>query len=318
MPREIKEKNSFFTLVIEKWRSFIDSDLVYSFYKSKISVVSAIIVFVILFSSIFAPIIAPHTPFDVSTVSLKNSEIPPAWMEGGDSTYILGTDTQGRDMFSAILYGARISIFVSFVSIFIAMVVGVAAGLLSGYLGGPLDAFIMRIADVMISFPSLLIALLISGVARAVLPSDVQQYAAIYVLIFSIAFTRWVHFARPVRGSTMVEKNKEYTLAARVIGLHPIVIMVRHVMRNVMNPVFVIATINLGNAILIEATLSFLGVGMPPTQPSMGTLIRIGNEYLFSGFWWIVIFPALVLALLVLSVNLLGDWLRDALNPKLR
>jgi peptide/nickel transport system permease protein len=217
-----------------------------------------------------------------------------------------------------ILYGSRISLLVGFCSVLFAMILGVSLGLVSGYVGGFLDAVIMRAADVMLSFPSILVALLINGVARGLLPGARGEGVSILILIFAIGITTWVQYARTIRGKTMVEKDKEYVLSARVIGLHPVLIMVRHVLPNVITPVLVIATINLGMAILTEATLSFLGVGMPPTQPSLGTLIRIGNEFLFSGIWWVVLFPSVVLVLLVLSVNLLGDWLRDALNPKLR
>jgi peptide/nickel transport system permease protein len=297
---------------------FIESDLVYSFCRSWLTVVAAMITISIVLSAILAPWIAPHNPFDVATLDLMNTELPPAWMEGGNSQFFLGTDSQARDVLSAILYGSRISLLVGFASVIFAMVVGVSLGLISGYIGGFLDSFIMRIADIMLTFPAILIVMLINGVARGVLPRELQHEVAIFVLILAIAITTWVQYARTVRGATLVEKNKEYVLAARIIGIHPYRIVTHHILPNAIGPVLVIATINLAMAILIEATLSFLGVGMPPTQPSLGTLIRIGNEFLFSGIWWVVIFPSTYLALLVLSVNLLGDWLRDALNPKLR
>jgi peptide/nickel transport system permease protein len=265
-----------------------------------------------------APWIAPHNPFDVATLSLLDSELPPAWAEGGDPRFLLGTDNQGRDVFSAILYGSRISLAVGFVSVAAAMAAGVAVGLISGYFGGLIDAIFMRIADVMLSFPTILVALLVSGIVRGALPREMHDNAALVVLVFAIAVTTWVQYARTVRGSTMVERSREYVLAARLVGRGPFAIIFRHILPNVLGPVLVIATINLAMAVLIEATLSFLGVGMPPTNPSLGTLIRVGNEYLFSGIWWVVIFPSLTLVVLVLAVNLLGDWLRDALNPKLR
>jgi peptide/nickel transport system permease protein len=243
---------------------------------------------------------------------------PPAWDAEGDPTYLLGTDDQGRDVLSAIMYGARVSLLVGFCAVVISVTVGVVAGLAAGYLGGTVDAVLMRIADTMLTFPTILIALLIDGVTRAALPREVHDQVALYVVIFAIGISNWPSFARTVRGSTMVERNKEYVQAARVIGLGRWRIMRSHVLPNVLNPVLVIATLQLGFAILAEATLSFLGVGVPPTQPSLGTLIRIGNDFLFSGEWWITIFPGLALVVLVLSVNLLGDWLRDALNPKLR
>ncbi len=242
----------------------------------------------------------------------------PAWAEGGDPRYLLGTDNQGRDVLSAILYGSRISLAVGFVSVVLAMAIGIVVGLVSGYFGGMVDAFFMRIADVMLSFPTILVALLISGIARGALPREMHDSAALIVLVFAITITTWVQYARTVRSSTMVERSREYVYAAQLVGRRPFAILFSHILPNVMGPVLVIATINLAMAILIEATLSFLGVGMPPTNPSLGTLIRVGNEYLFSGVWWVVIFPSLTLVALVLAVNLLGDWLRDALNPKLR
>jgi peptide/nickel transport system permease protein len=297
---------------------FIDSDLFYSFRRSHVTVAAAIVTALIILSALLAHWIAPHNPFDLKTLSLLDSELPPAWSEGGDPRFLLGTDSQGRDVLSAILYGSRTSLLVGFVSVIFTMVIGVAIGIISGYLGGLVDAVFMRIADVMLSFPAILVALLINGIARGILPRELHEDAAIFVLVLAITATTWVQYARTVRGSTMVEKGKEYVLAARVIGRRSGAIMLHHVLPNVMGPVLVIATINLAMAVLIEATLSFLGVGMPPTNPSLGTLIRVGNEFLFSGIWWVVIFPSLTLVLLVLAVNLLGDWLRDALNPKLR
>jgi peptide/nickel transport system permease protein len=247
-----------------------------------------------------------------------NSELPPAWQSGGDPAHLLGTDTQARDLLSTILYGSRVSLIVGFASVGLAIVLGVSLGLISGFAGGVIDAIIMRVADVFISFPAILVALLINGVLRGAMPRELHDQLAIVVLILSIGLTNWVSYARTVRGLAMVEKGKEYVQAAHVIGLHPTLVVFKHIMPNVMGPVLVIATISLGMAVLTEATLSFLGVGMPATEPSLGTLIRIGNEYLFSGIWWVVIFPSVVLAVLVLAVNLLGDWLRDALNPKLR
>ena len=231
---------------------------------------------------------------------------------------MLGTDDQGRDVLSAIMFGARISLLVGLASVALAVVLGVSLGLLAGYVGGKIDAFIMRVADVQLSFPAILIALLIDGVARAALPRDAHSNVALAVLILAIGASNWVQYARTVRGSTMVEKNKEYIQAARVIGVTPWSIMRRHLLPNVLGPVLVLATINIATAIITEATLSFLGVGVPPTQPSLGTLIRVGNDFLFSGEWWITIFPGAALVIMVLSINLLGDWLRDALNPKLR
>jgi peptide/nickel transport system permease protein len=297
-----------------RWR---DSDVWHSFRRSPMAIVAAVIAAVCLFCSLFAPWVAPHNPFDLATLNLMDSRLPPAWMEGGNPSYLLGTDDQGRDILSALFYGARISLFVGLASVLLSLVVGVALGLLAGFVGGAVDAFIMRVCDVMLSFPSILVALLIDGVGRAIFP-NAHDTLAFGVLVFAIALTGWVQYARTVRGSTLVERQKEYVQAARVIGVAPLRIMARHVLPNVMGPVLVLATIQVAAAILTEATLSFLGVGVPPTSPSLGTLIRVGNDTLFSGDWWITLFPGLMLVLIALSVNLLGDWLRDALNPKLQ
>jgi len=304
--------------VMDGLKRFFDSDLFYSFRRSPVTIIASILTLLIFVCSIGAPLIAPQDPFDMGSLDLMDSHIPPAWDEEGDDRFFLGTDDQGRDLFSAILYGSRISLLVGFSSVIFALILGVGLGLLSGYAGGTIDAVIMRIAEVQISFPAILIALLVDGVMRTMIPDADTEHLAILVLIFSIGISGWVQYARTVRSSTMVEKNKEYVQAARVIGIRPVLIMLRHILPNVMGPVLVIGTIHLAVAIVTEATLSFLGVGVPATQPSLGTLIRIGNDFLFSGEWWITIFPAVALAVLVLSVNLLGDWLRDALNPKLR
>lgn len=300
-------------------RRAFDSDLWYSFSHSPIVILSAVVTLIIIFAATFAPWVAPHNPFDLASIDIMDASLPPFWDEfEGDIRFLLGTDDQGRDVLSTILYGARISLIVGFASVAFSVLLGVSLGLISGYVGGRTDVIIMRIADVQLSFPAILIALLVDGVARGVLPREMHDEVAIYVLIFAIGVSGWVQYARTVRGSTMVEKGKEYVQAARVIGIRPVTILIRHILPNVTGPVLVIGTIHLAIAIITEATLSFLGVGVPPTTPSLGTLIRIGNDYLFSGEWWITIFPGLALVLLVLSVNLLGDWLRDALNPKLR
>jgi peptide/nickel transport system permease protein len=302
---------------LSMWGRWRDSDVWHSFKRSPTAIVAAVIAAVCLFCSLFAPWVAPHNPFDLATLNLMDSRLPPAWMEGGNPSYLLGTDDQGRDILSALFYGARISLLVGLASVLLSLVVGVALGLLAGFVGGAVDAFIMRVCDVMLSFPSILVALLIDGIGRALFP-NAHDTLAFGVLIFAIALTGWVQYARTVRGSTLVERQKEYVQAARVIGVAPLRIMARHVLPNVLGPVLVLATIQVAAAILTEATLSFLGVGVPPTSPSLGTLIRIGNDTLFSGDWWITIFPGVMLVLIALSVNLLGDWLRDALNPKLQ
>jgi peptide/nickel transport system permease protein len=293
-------------------------DLAWSFRRSPVAVFAAFLTLVCVGGAVFAPWIAPQNPFDSATLNLTDGFTPPAWKAGGSTRYLLGTDDQGRDILSTIMYGARISLGVGLAAVLFSAVLGVSLGLLSGYLGGHLDAFIMRVADIQLSFPAILIALLIDGVARVALPRELHDQLAVYVLVLAIGISGWVQYARTVRGSTLVEKNKEYVQAARVIGRHPIAIMLRHVLPNITGPVLVIATIHIATAIITEATLSFLGVGVPPTQPSLGTLVRIGNDFLISGEWWITVFPGLALVVLVLSVNLLGDWLRDALNPKLR
>ncbi len=299
---------------VARW---LDSDIGYSFRSSPTAVVAALIAFICVFCAVFAPWVAPHNPFDLATLELSNARLPPMWTEGGSAVFPLGTDDQGRDILSALMYGARISLAVGLASVVLSVVIGVALGLLAGFLGGWVDALLMRLCDVMLSFPAILVALLIAGVGRALFP-NAHESLAFGVLIVSITLTGWVQYARTVRGSTLVERNKEYVQAARVTGVAPLRIMRRHVLPNVMGPVLVLATIQVATAILTEATLSFLGVGAPPTSPSLGTLIRIGNDYLFSGEWWITIFPGVMLVLIALSVNLLGDWLRDALNPRLQ
>jgi len=296
-----------------------DSDVGYSFRRSPVAIISTAVTLLLILSAVFAPLIAPHEPFNPATLNLMNGFTPPGEpnMFTGD-TFVLGTDDQGRDVFSTILYGLRISLFVGFAAVTFALVLGITLGLLAGYLGGWTETIIMRVADVQLTFPSILVAMLIFGIAKGITPIEYRDQVAIWVLILAIGLSDWVQFARVVRGATLVEKNKEYVQAARLIGRTPFSIMLRHILPNVLNPVLVIATISLALAIIAEATLSFLGVGAPPTKPSLGTLIRIGQEFMFSGEWWILFFPAATLLVLALSVNLLGDWLRDALNPRLR
>ena len=283
------------------------------------TVTAAVATVLIVAIAFLSPVLAPHTPFDPATLNLIDGLKPPAMLSSdGDWTFPLGTDDQGRDVLSSIMYGTRLSLAVGFASVVVAMVLGIGLGLVSGYFGGTIDAVIMRIADVQLTFPAILVALLIDGIVRSTISVQRHDEIALFVIVGAIGLSFWVQYARTVRGSVMVEKNKEYVQAARVIGLSPLLIMVRHVLPNVTGPVLVIATINLGLAIITEAMLSFLGVGLPPTEPSLGTLIRLGNEVLQSGDWWITVFPGATLAALVLAVNLLGDWLRDALNPKLR
>jgi peptide/nickel transport system permease protein len=299
-------------------RRLWEHDLAWSFRRSPVTMVAAALTLICVGAALLAPWASPQDPFDMASLNLSDAFTPPAWDEKGTGHYPLGTDNQGRDILSTIMHGARISLGVGLAAVLLALVLGVSLGLLAGYLGGRVDAIIMRIADVQLSFPAILIALLIDGVARVALPGDRHDELAVPVLVLAIGFAGWVQYARTVRGSTMVEKSKEYVQAARVIGRRPLTIMLSHVLPNVMGPVLVIGTIHIATAIITEATLSFLGVGVPATRPSLGTLIRIGNEFLYSGEWWITLFPGIALVVLVLSVNLLGDWLRDALNPKLR
>jgi peptide/nickel transport system permease protein len=303
-------------------RTFIgrlkDSDLLASFLTSKITVAAGIVTAILFLAALLAPWTAPTDPFNPASNFLSDSLDPPSFVAGGDPRFLLGTDDQGRDLLSAILYGLRVSLAIGFCSVALGAAIGVGLGLISGYSGGWIDSIIMRIADVQLTFPAILIALLLDGVAHAVMKAQSRDASAFAVLVVSIGLSFWVQYARTVRASTMVEKNRDYVLAARLIGLSHARILVSHILPNVMGPVMVIATINLALAIITEATLSFLGVGLPPTEPSLGTLIRIGQNFLFSGEWWIVAFPSLTLAILVLAVNLLGDWLRDALNPRLK
>jgi peptide/nickel transport system permease protein len=299
---------------ITRW---LNSDVGYSLRNSPVAMAAAVVAFVCLFCAVFAGWVAPQDPFDLATLELADARQPPSWLEGGSPKYWLGTDDQGRDILSAVIHGARISLIVGLTSVALSLLIGVALGLLAGFLGGWVDALLMRLCDVMLSFPAILVALLIAGVGRALFP-NAHTPVAFGVLIVSITLTGWVQYARTVRGSTLVERDKEYVQAARLIGVSPLRILRRHVLPNVLGPVLVLATIQVATAILTEATLSFLGVGVPPTSPSLGTLIRVGNDYLFSGEWWITVFPGAMLIIIALSINLLGDWLRDALNPRLR
>jgi peptide/nickel transport system permease protein len=299
-------------------RRAVDSDVFYSFRRSRLTMVAAAVTMLFFLIAIFAPVLSVQNPFDPGQLQLINSRIPPLWVADGQSPFLLGTDEQGRDVCSAILYGLRISLTVGVLGVVFSGALGIVLGLIAGYFGGAIDTLIMRIADVQLTFPAILIALLINGVVKSVFGDRLDAMSMLAVLVFAIGLSFWVQYARTVRGSVLVEKNKDYVAAAQLIGLPAPVIMLRHVLPNAMGPILVIATINLALAIITEATLSFLGAGMPDTMPSLGTLIRIGNNYLFSGEWWIVAFPGVALAALILSINLLGDWLRDALNPKLR
>ncbi|MEJ5083273.1 MULTISPECIES: ABC transporter permease [unclassified Ochrobactrum] len=294
------------------------SDLWWSFTHSKTAMLSATLLAVLILSAVFAPLIAPQNPYDGAALDMWKAELPPFWEEGGEWPFLLGTDTQGRDMLSAILYGTRISIVIGIASVLLSLLIGLTAGLVSGYFGGFIDNLLMRFGDVTLSIPTILVAILVSTVVRQMLPVSLREIGASAVLILAISLSAWVQYARTVRAQAIVEAGKDYVSAARLIGVPSRRIMTKHILPNTLTPIMVAATLNFGMAILTEATLSFLGIGMPPSQPSLGTLIRIGNQFLFSGSWWIVVFPVIQLCLLVVAVNMLGDWLRDALNPKLR
>ena len=300
------------------YQRLYNTDIGYSFFNSKVAIFSFLLFLLIVFCSLFAEFVSPYDPFNPLNVSLMDAFIPPVWTEEGDVRFILGTDQQGRDMLSTIIYGSRISLIVGFASIAFAMIVGVFLGITAGYIGGKYEVIVMRLTDVQLTIPSILMALLVDGIARAIISKSMHDEMAIYVLIFAIGISEWPQFARVTRASTLVEKNKEYVAASKIIGLSSVYIMFKHILPNILRPVLVIATIGLALAIIAESTLSFLGVGVPPTTPSLGTLIRFGNNFLFSGEWWITFFPAIFLIILALSINLLGDWMRDALNPKLK
>lgn len=293
------------------------SDVLFAFFHTPSAILSSLVFALLVLLALAAPVLAPLNPFDLARIDVLDAHLPPVFCDGGDARFFFGTDDQGRDLLSTMLYGLRISLSISLISVALSIVIGVGVGLTSGFVGGALDAFLMRLCDVMLSFPAILTALLIDGVCRAIFPSTFHESLAFFVLVFAITLSGWVPYARTVRGLTLVEKGKEYVLASELTGLTKASIMIRHILPNVLEPVYVLAAVNVATAVMTEATLSFLGVGVPPTTPSLGTLIRIGNDYLFSGEWWICIFPGLVLVALVLSVNLMGDWLRDAMNPKL-
>ena len=299
-------------------RRFAGSELGWSFLHTPTAIIGAALLLLLTLTAIFAPLISPQNPYDLSQIFVDKAELPPVWQEFGEWPFLLGTDPQGRDILSTILYGTRVSLIIGLFSVLVAMTIGTLIGLAAGFFGGHVDNLLMRFADTVLSIPTLLVAILVSAIARGVLPAGIRDDASVVILIAAIGLTGWVQYARTVRASTMVERRKDYVLAAEIIKVPRARIMIRHILPNTMTPVLVTATLSLGLAILSEATLSFLGVGMPVTQPSLGTLIRIGNQYLFSGSWWVVVFPSVQLGLIVLSVNMIGDWLRDALNPKLR
>jgi peptide/nickel transport system permease protein len=295
-----------------------EADLAHDFRRSPAAIGAALVLLAFVLSALAPSLVAPVPVFDLTRINLRDAFVPPMWLEGGDARFPLGTDGQGRDVLSAIVYGARVSMLVGLGAVALSLAIGVPLGLIAGYRGGRLDALIMRVADVQLTFPAILVAVILDGIARASLGETVHQRNIVPLLILAIGLTGWVQYARTVRGATMVERQRDYVAAAILVGRGPAAVMARHILPNVLTPVLVLATIHLAVAIILEATLSFVGLGIPPTQPSLGTLVRVGNDYLLSGEWWIAIFPGLALLLLVLAVNILGDWLRDALNPMLQ
>lgn len=304
---------------LRRWRARLErSDLAYDFVRDPTAIAAAVILLAFAVAGLAPQIVAPYHAFDPNQFRLTDAFLAPVWLEGGDPRFLLGTDDQGRDMISAVIFGARVSLFVGLAGVLLAVLIGVAAGLIAGFVGGWVDALTMRIADVQLTFPAILIAVMVDGVSRAAFGPADRDRVAVLVLILAIGLSGWVQYARPVRGATLVERNREYVAAATMMGIPKWGIMFRHILPNVLTPVLVIGTIHLAVAVILEATLSFVGLGVPPTEPSLGTLIRIGNGYLFSGEWWIAIVPGCALVVLVLSINLLGDFLRDALNPRLK
>ena len=299
------------------WQRFKKSYLLYSFKQDWVAIASFIVLANLILISILAPVLAPYNPYDPLSIDIMNSEIPPAWIEEGTKAFIFGTDIQGRDLLSTMIYGLRLSVIIGIGAVLLQAFLGISIGLTAGYIGGKVDAILMRIADIQLSFPYLMVAIFISAIFQVVFGIGRFEELAVPLLVVIIGLAEWPVYARTVRASVMGEKNKEYVEAARVIGLSRKIIMVRHILPNTMTSVLVISTIQVANAVMSEAALSFLGLGMPVTKPSLGSLIKSGFEYIFSGSWWITFFPGIVLVIFVLVINLLGDWLRDVLNPKL-
>lgn len=300
-----------------RWQRIWNSNIGYSFRRNPVAVISLVIFSIITLMAIFAPFVAPFNPYDPAQIDIMNSEYPPIWINGADSQFLLGTDDQGRDLLSTILYGTRLSLLIGLCAVTLQAFIGISIGLIAGYVGGRTDGILMRMADIQLSFSTLMVAIIFLAVTQAMFGSEVFNRYAIYFLIAVIGVAEWPQYARTVRATVLAEKKKEYVDSARVLGFGPMRIMVRHILPNSMSPIFVISTVQVANAIISEASLSFLGLGMPPNQPSLGSLISSGFDYIFSGSWWITAIPGLVLVVLVLVINLLGDWIRDALNPKL-
>ncbi|PIE43216.1 MAG: ABC transporter permease [Gammaproteobacteria bacterium] len=296
---------------------FRDSHFWHSFKKDKVAIACFGIFVTFVTLSLLAPVIAPFDPYDSTQIDIMDSEIPPQWQDDGDARFWLGTDAQGRDLWSTILYGTRISLTIGVCAVMLQALLGIVLGLTAGYLGGRIDGFLMRLADIQLSFSTMMVAIIVLAIFQAAFGTELYQQLALFMLIMVIGIAEWPQYARTVRASVLAEKRKEYVEAARVIGFGPIRIMFRHILPNTLSPVLVISTVQIANAIISEAALSFLGLGMPVSKPSLGSLISSGFEFIFSGSWWITVIPGIVLIVLVLVVNLLGDWLRDVLNPRL-
>ncbi|MBM1556279.1 ABC transporter permease [Sulfitobacter mediterraneus] len=300
-----------------RWSRMWNSNMGYSFRRNPVAVVSLAIFAFITVMSLLAPLIAPFDPYDPAQIDIMNSEYPPVWVDGADAQFMFGTDDQGRDLWSTILYGTRLSLLIGLCAVALQAFLGISIGLIAGYVGGRLDSLLMRMADIQLSFSTLMVAIIFLAVTQAMFGSETFNQYAVYFLIAVIGVAEWPQYARTVRATVLAEKKKEYVDSARVLGFGPLRIMVRHILPNSLSPIFVISTVQVANAIISEASLSFLGLGMPPSQPSLGSLISSGFDYIFSGSWWITAIPGVVLVVLVLVINLLGDWMRDVLNPKL-
>lgn len=296
----------------------IRSEFWFQFLGSPVTVVASFVIVFIVLACVFANWVAPHTPFDPATLSIMDNNLPPVWQPNSDPRFILGTDIQGRDVLSAMLYGGRISLMVGLGAVALSAFIGMLIGLLSGYFGGLTDSILMRLAEIQFAFPPILIALLFNGILKTTLSANMFAQAAVPIMILSIGLAGWVQFARIVRSSVLVQRSQDYVTSCRAIGLPTMTILLRHITPNVLSPVLVLAMLQIAVAIVTEATLSFLGLGTPLTEPSLGALIQVGSQYLFSGIWWVVIFPGAMLLIMVMAFNLVADWVRDYLNPRLR
>jgi len=303
--------------IVNSWQQVLHSDLYYYYRRDKVAIVSSLIFFILALMALFSPWIAPFDPYDLTQIDLMDSEMPPVWLPGADERFLLGTDDQGRDLWSTILYGMRVSLLIGVFAVLLQSAIGIVIGLVSGYVGGRVDSILMRIADVQLSFSTLMVAIIVLAIVKNAFGGPAYANYAMIILILIIGLSEWPQIARTVRSSVLGEKEKEYVDAAHVMGFGPIRIMFKHILPNCLSPIFVIGTVQIANAIITEAALSFLGLGMPVTEPSLGSLISIGKEYLYSGSWWITLIPGLFLVVIVIAINLMGDFLRDVFNPRL-